>query len=46
MSAEPLIELCQRIHPELACLGDLGLPLLDVVTMIERLAGDADVGML
>jgi integrase/recombinase XerD len=34
-----LVELCQRIRPELACLGDLGRPLLDVVTVIERVAG-------
>jgi hypothetical protein len=46
MSAGPLVELCQRIRPELACLGDLGEPLLDVVTLIERLAGESGVGVL
>jgi hypothetical protein len=35
----PLVELCQRVRPELACLGELGQPLLEVVTVVERLAG-------
>jgi integrase len=46
MSADVLIDLCQRIRPELACLGNLGQPLLDVVTVIERLADEADVSVL
>jgi hypothetical protein len=41
-----LIELCQRVRPELACLGDLGRPLLDVVTGIERLGAGRDTGAL
>jgi hypothetical protein len=31
-------ELCQRARPELACLGELGRPLLEVVTVVERRA--------
>ena len=46
MTPPLLIELCQRVRPELACLGELGRPLLDVVTVVERLAGDADVDVL
>jgi integrase/recombinase XerD len=36
-----LVALCQRVRPELACLGELGRPLLEVVTVVERLAGPA-----
>jgi hypothetical protein len=42
--AEPLLDLCQRIRPELTCLGDRGLPLLDVMTVIERLARTVESG--
>lgn len=35
-----LVALCQRVRPELACLGDLGGPLLDVVSVVERLSVD------
>jgi hypothetical protein len=42
--AEPLLDLCQRIRPELTCLGDRGLPLLDVMTLIERLARTVESG--
>jgi hypothetical protein len=31
-----LVELCRRARPELACLGELGRPLLAVVGVIER----------
>lgn len=41
-----LFDLCQRIRPELGCLGDLGQPLLDVVTVIERLGGTQTVAVL
>ena len=37
MTEVRLTELCQRVRPELACLGELGRPLLDVVGVIERL---------
>lgn len=46
MSGTSLLELCQRVRPELACLGDLGQPLLEVVTVVERLAGTSDAGVL
>ena len=39
MRTVPLSGLCQRVTPELACLGELGRPLLEVVTLLERLAG-------
>ena len=41
-----LFDLCQRIRPELACLGELGQPLLDVVTVIERLGDTQTVAVL
>lgn len=41
-----LFDLCQRIRPELACLGELGQPLLDVVTVIERLGGTQTITVL
>jgi hypothetical protein len=41
-----LIELRQRVRPELACLGDLGRPFLDVVSVIERLGAGRDLGVL
>jgi integrase/recombinase XerC len=31
-----LVDLCRRARPELACLGELGRPLLAVVTVVER----------
>ena len=47
MSAtDTLAGLCQRIRSDLASLGELGRPLLDIVTVIERLAGDAAVSAL
>lgn len=39
-------ELCQRARPELACLGELGRPLLDVVTVVERRAAGRDRSVL
>jgi hypothetical protein len=39
-----LTELRQRVRPALACLGELGHRLLDVVTVIERLAGASTIG--
>lgn len=41
-----IVELCARARPELACLGDLGRPLLAVVTVVERLGADRDSGAL
>lgn len=41
-----LFDFCQRIRPELACLGELGRPLLDVVTVIERLGGTQTITVL
>jgi site-specific recombinase XerD len=41
-----LIDLCQRVRPELACLGELGHPLLDVIGVIERLGAGRDVAVL
>jgi hypothetical protein len=46
MSTDTLGGLCQRVRPELACLGELGRPLLDVVAVIERLAGSSAVSRL
>ena len=46
MNSTRLIELCQRIRPELACLGELGRPLLDVVSVIERVGGARDITVL
>lgn len=46
MSNERLSGLCQRVRPELACLGDLGQPLVDVITVVERVAGECDVRLL
>jgi hypothetical protein len=43
MNEPPLIDLCQRVRSELVCLGELGHRLLDVVTVIERLAGTSTV---
>ena len=41
-----LLEVCQRARPELACLGELGRPLLEIVVVVERLAEGRDVGTL
>lgn len=41
-----LVELCQRARPELACLGELGRPLLEVVTVVERRAAGRDGSVL
>ena len=46
MSTDPLIGLWQRVRPELACLGELGRPLLEVVTLLERLAGMSSTARL
>ena len=46
MNSTRLIELCQRIRPELACLGELGRPLLDVVSVIERVGATRDITVL
>ena len=46
MNSTRLIELCQRIRPELACLGELGRPLLDVVSVIERVGAARDITVL
>ena len=46
MTAMTLIELCQRVRPELACLGELGEPLLAAVAVIERLSGARDTDVL
>lgn len=43
MSGSTVAELCQRVRPGLACLAELGQPLLDVVTVVERVAGTAGV---
>ena len=39
-------ELCQRARPELACLGELGRPLLEVLTVVERRAAGRDGSVL
>ena len=36
MSTTTLLELCRRARPELACLGELGRPLLPVVGVVEQ----------
>jgi hypothetical protein len=36
MSAPSLTALCQRVRPELACLGDLGAPLVVMLGVVER----------
>jgi hypothetical protein len=41
-----LVALCQRARPELACLGELGWPLVAVVGVIERLAETRDTDAL
>jgi hypothetical protein len=41
-----LIELCQWVRPELACLGELGRPLLDVIGAVERLGAGRDLTVL
>jgi integrase len=41
-----LAELCQRARPELACLGELGRPLREVVTVVERRAAGRDGSVL
>ncbi|MGI8792484.1 MAG: hypothetical protein ACR2H3_04815 [Acidimicrobiales bacterium] len=35
-----LVELCRRARPELACLDDLGRPLLGVVGVVERVGAE------
>jgi integrase/recombinase XerD len=46
MSATTLVELCRRARPELACLGELGGPLLAVVGVIERVGATRGVDAL
>lgn len=46
MNESLLIDLCQKVRPELVCLGELGHPLLDVVTVVERLAGTSTIEQL
>lgn len=46
MTAPPLHAVCQRARPELACLGELGRPLLAVVSVIERIGADRDAAAL
>ena len=46
MNQPLLIDLCQQVRPELVCLGELGHRLLDVVTVVERLAGASTVERL
>jgi site-specific recombinase XerD len=44
-----LVELCARVRPELACLGELGRPLLDVVGVVgvvERRGAGRDTAVL
>ena len=41
-----LTELCQQIRPELACLGELGRPLLDVVAVIEQVGASRTIAAL
>lgn len=38
--------LCERARAELACLGDLGAPLLQMVGVVESVAGDRDADVL
>lgn len=45
MSAS-LVELCQRARPELACLGQLGGPLVAVVGVVEHVGATRDVDAL
>lgn len=40
MSVTTMTELCRRARPELACLGDLGLPLLAVLGVVERIGAE------
>lgn len=40
MSATAITELCRRARPELACLGDLGLPLRAVLSVVERIGAE------
>ncbi|MCU1388071.1 MAG: tyrosine recombinase XerD [Ilumatobacteraceae bacterium] len=46
MSDIRLLDLCERIRPELACLGDLGRQLLDVVGVIERVGASRSIAAL
>ena len=46
MNEPLLIDLCHRVRPELICLGELGQRLVDVVTIVERLAGTSTIGQL
>lgn len=46
MNETSLAALCERVRPELACLGDLGEPLLDVVTVVERVGRALTVSAL
>lgn len=41
-----LAELCGRVRPELACLGELGAPLIDALGVVERADDGRDVGAL
>lgn len=41
-----LVELCRRARPELACLGELGGPLLAVLGVVERIGAQRDCNAL
>lgn len=41
-----LVELCRRARPELACLGELGGPLLAVLGVVERIGAERDCDAL
>jgi integrase len=46
MSAATVSTLCQRVRPELACLGDAGVPLVDLLGVVERAGAGRDRGVL
>lgn len=42
----PLADLCARARPELACLGDAGVPLVRLLTVVERAGTSRPAGVL
>lgn len=46
MSAGTVGALCERVRPELACLGELGASLLATVWVVEAMAGERGVDVL
>lgn len=46
MTGPALTELCRRVRPELACLGDAGVPLIGLLGVVERAGAGRTVDVL